>query len=154
MAFTQPSGVLPYFPHVAPIGGIDSAVFQPSERLEFQLRDLNGAATLLTQLASRGNTLVRAEALLRLARVQAKAGHIEQALATYRRLATRLSSVPLKRRSSLLSRFARVQLLADSHRDAAARTEARELLTDLQSGRFAVEGNLRVVRVRRAGSCR
>ena len=96
---TQPSGVLPYLPVSPPSVAVDSAVFQPSELLEFQLRDLNGAATLLTQLASRGNTPVRAEALLRLARVQAKAGHIEQALDTYRRLLTRLSSVPLKRRT-------------------------------------------------------
>ena len=135
---TQPSGVLPYLPVSPPSVAVDSAVFQPSELLEFQLRDLSGAATLLTQLASRGNTLVRAEALLRLARVQAKAGHIEQALATYRRLRDETLIGPAEAPYSLLSRFARVQLLADSNREAAARTEARELLTDLQSGRFAV----------------
>ena len=76
---TQPSGVLPYLPVSPPSVAVDSAVFQPSELLEFQLRDLNGAATLLTQLARRGNTLVRAEALLRLARVQAKARHVRAA---------------------------------------------------------------------------
>ena len=135
---TQPSGVLPYLPVSPPSVAVDSAVFQPSELLEFQLRDLNGAATLLTQLASRGNTLVRAEALLRLARVQAKARHIEQALDTYGRLRDETLIGPAEAPYSLLSRFARVQLLADSNREAAARTEARELLMDLQSGRFAV----------------
>ena len=135
---TQPSAVLPYLPVSPPSVAADSAVFQPSELLEFQLRDLNGAATLLTRLASQGNTLVRAEALLRLARVQAKAGHIEQALDTYRRLRDETLISPAEAPYSLLSRFARVQLLADSNREAAARTEARELLTDLQSGRFAV----------------
>src|SRR5688572_19887133 len=109
---TQPSGVLPYLPVSPPAVAVDSAVFQPSERLEFQLRDLHGAATLLTELASRGNALVRAEARLRLARVQAKAGHIEEALDTYRRLRDETLISPAEAPYSLLSRFARVQLLA------------------------------------------
>jgi hypothetical protein len=134
---TQPSGVLPYLPTSPPAAAVDSAVFHPSELLEFQTRDLKGAATLLTQLANQGNTLVRAEALLRLARVQAKAGHLEQALDTYTRLRDEGLIGPAEAPYSLLSRFARVQLLADSNRHAAARTEARELLTDLQSGRTA-----------------
>ena len=113
---TQPTGVLPYLP-VSPLSvAVDSAVFQPSELLEFQLRDLTGAATLLTELASRGNPLVRAEALLRLARVQAKAGHIEQALDTDSRLRDGTLIGPAEAPDPLVSRFARVQLLADSNR--------------------------------------
>jgi signal transduction histidine kinase len=135
---TEPAGVLPYLPISPPAAALDAAVFHPSELLEFQSRDLNGAATVLTQLASRGKTLVRAEALLRLARVQAKAGHIDQALATYTRLRDETLIGPADAPYSLLSRFARVELLADSNRQAAARTEARELLTDLQLGRFPV----------------
>jgi signal transduction histidine kinase len=135
---TQPSGALPYLPMSPPAAAVDSAVFHPSELLEFQTRDLKGAATLLTQLANQGNTLVRAEALLRLARVQAKAGHLEQALDTYTRLRDEGLIGPAEAPYSLLSRFARVQLLADSNRRAAARAEARELLADLQSGRFPV----------------
>jgi signal transduction histidine kinase len=135
---TQPSGVLPYLPMSPPAAAVDSAVFHPSELLEFQTRDLKGAATLLTQLANQGNTPVRAEALLRLARVQAKAGHLEQALDTYRRLRDESLIGPAEAPYSLLSRFARVQLLADSNRKAETRTEARELLEDLHSGRFPV----------------
>jgi signal transduction histidine kinase len=135
---TQPAGVLPYLPVSPPSVAVDAAIFQPSERLEFQLRDLHGAATLLTELAGRGQRLVRAEALLRLARVQAKAGHIDQALDTYRRLRDESLIGPAEAPYSLLSRFARVQLLADSNRQTAARQEARELLTDMQSARFAV----------------
>ena len=151
---TQPSGVLPYLPVSPPSVAIDSAVFQPSELLEFQLRDLNGAATLLTQLASRGNSLVRAEALLRLARVQAKAGHIEQALATYTRLRDETLIGPAEAPYSLLSRFARVQLLADSHRDGrgshgSARTPGGSAVGPLSRR----QGNLRMVRVRRAERC-
>src|SRR5918995_240490 len=94
--------------------------------------------SLLTPMAKQANALVRAEALLRLARVQAKAGHIDQALATYTRLRDESLIGPTEAPYSLLSRFARVQLLTASKRGAAARTEARELLADLQSGRFPV----------------
>ena len=134
---TQPSGVLPYLPAVPLAATFDPAVFAASDVLEFQSRDLAAAADQLATLARSRNGVVRAEALMRLARVQSKAGRVEQALETYAQLhdeqAIGLADAPY----ALVSRFARSQLLAPSEPDAAER-EAVALATDLQSGRFAV----------------
>ena len=134
---TQPSGVLPYLPATPLAARFDPSVFAASEVLEFQSRDLAAAAEQLASIARSRHGVVRAEALMRLARVQNKAGRVEQALDTYARLhdeqAIGLADAPY----ALVSRFARSQLLA-SAQPAAAEREAVALAADLQSGRFAV----------------
>ncbi|HET9218154.1 MAG TPA: hypothetical protein VFR18_14310, partial [Terriglobia bacterium] len=83
---TQPAGKLLYYP-VSPLAGsVDPAVFRKSEFLEYQAADLDGAAALLTRLAEGKERQIRAEALLQLARVQSKSGHVQLALDTYGKL--------------------------------------------------------------------
>ena len=134
---TQPSGVLPYVPAIPLAAPFDPTVFAASDVLEFQSRDLAAAAEQLAGIALGRNGAVRAEALMRLARVQRKAGHVDLALDTYAQLhdeqAIGLADAPY----ALVSRFARSQLLAAAQ-PAAAEREAVALATDLQSGRFAV----------------
>jgi len=135
---TQPASLLPYLPAPPAAATLDPAPFLPAERLEFQSRDLAGASAALVPLVNSHNRLVRAEALLRLARVQSKAGEVDQALETYARLHDESLIGPAEAPYSLVSRFARSQLLDTSHRDTFARKEALELIADLHAGRFAV----------------
>ena len=135
---TQPSGLLPYLPAPPPAAVLDPAVFLHAEILEFQTQDLAAAASQLSRIARTSRGVVRAEALMRLARVQSKAGRVDQALESYALLkdehAIGMADAPY----SLVSRFASSQLLAGAQRTAAARQEATALMTDLRSGRFAV----------------
>jgi signal transduction histidine kinase len=134
---TQPSAVLPYLPAIPLGANVDPSVFAASDVLEFQSRDLAGAAAQLASIARSRAGVVRAEALMRLARVQSKAGRVDQALETYAQLhdeqAIGLADAPY----ALVSRFARSQLLA-AVQPAVAEREAVALAADLQSGRFAV----------------
>lgn len=133
----QPAGKLAYYPVPPSSQSIDSALFREAERLEFQANDLDAAAAALTQLAaSAREPLIRNESFLRLARVQSKSGKTAEALATYAKLANEDVMSPAEAPYSLLSRFARCQLLATSQQAQAATKEAASLLSDLESGRF------------------
>ena len=134
---TRPMGVLPYLPAAPPAAAVDTAVFAPSEVLEFQSRDLTGAAAQLTAIARGSQGVVRAEALMRLARVQRKAGRVDEALDAYAQLRDEQAIGPADAPYALVSRFARSQLLAAAQ-PAAAEREAGALAADLQAGRFAV----------------
>ena len=133
---TQPAGKLPYYPVSPPAASFDPAVFRESEFLEFQAADLGGAAALLTRLAESKERQIRAEALLQLARVQSKSGHVQLALDTYGKLRNETLMSRLEASYALLSRFARCQLLSKSRQETAARQEASELLSDLEAGHF------------------
>jgi len=134
---TRPVGVLPYLPTAPLAPGLDPAVFALSDVLEFQAGDLPGAAAKLTAIARGSRGVVRAEALMRLARVQSKAGRTDEALDTYAQLRDEQAIGPAEAPYALVSRFARNQLLATAQPVAAER-EAVALAADLQSGRFAV----------------
>jgi signal transduction histidine kinase len=134
---TRPSGVLPYLPTIPSPAALDPALFVSSEILEFQSHDLTRAAAQLAAIARRSGGAVRAEALLRLARVHNKAGRTDQALDIYAQLRDETAMGPAEAPYSLVSRFARTRLLAATQPDTAQR-EAVALATDLQSGRFAV----------------
>ncbi len=76
--------------------------------------------------------------MIGLARNLRRSGRVDEALAVYREAATvedaSVAGVPI----SLLARSARCELLAASGRGDDARTEARQLLDDLQHGRWAI----------------
>ena len=134
---TQPSGVLPYLPALPLIPNFDPSVFAASDVLEFQSRDLAAAAEQLAGIARSRSGVVRAEALIRLARVQTKTGRVDQALDTYAMLRDEPAIGLVDAPYSLVSRFARSQLLGAAQ-PAAAEREAAALAADLQAGRFAV----------------
>jgi len=134
----QPSGSLLYSP-VPPLpDSFDPALFAPAARLEFQASDLNTARAALGTLTENKDPAVRAEALLRLARVQAKRGERKEALATYSKL-TNENRVSLADASyALLSRFARCELLLSSNQQALASGEAAALIEALDSGTWRI----------------
>ena len=117
---------------------VDTEIFAEAERLEFQTSDLRAARNALSTFASSTDPRVRAEALLRLARVASKSGDVSEALANYAKIADETSLSPLGAPYGLLSRFARCQLLANAHQEAAARPEAVQLAASLQSGRWRI----------------
>ena len=128
------------------------------ERLEFRERDLSGAATAYRAHASDRNSIVRAAALLRLARVLAKAGLSDEALRTYDRLES-LDTVSVHGLpAALLARHARLGLLQSRGRTSEARIEADSLLARLVAGRWRLSRggfefyHEETLRARRAGA--
>jgi signal transduction histidine kinase len=132
---TRPAAVLPYHPVSPRSASIDYELFQPAERLELQANDLKGAAALLLPLTRHRSAAIRAEALMQLARVQRKSGDVADALDTYARLTDIALVGPAEVPYALVSRVARCELLVQSNA-AAAQTEARSLLGELEAGRF------------------
>ncbi|MDQ1474560.1 MAG: two-component system, OmpR family, phosphate regulon sensor histidine kinase PhoR [Bryobacterales bacterium] len=106
--------------------------FAAAEDLEFGALDYAAAAKRFHALSKAANPTVRAEALLRAARNERKAGQAHAALATYARLAaigaTSLNGEP----AELVARHARLSLLPE----AAREQEAAALWRDLDAGRW------------------
>lgn len=82
-----PPGGLAFLPLENPVRGADNQIFAEMERDEFQRNDWRRAATDYQRMAASRDVNVRAGALVRLARVQAKAGLTNAARESYRSLA-------------------------------------------------------------------
>src|SRR5437870_5053510 len=134
----QHRGQLLYRPAVPSAELLDAALFAEAEKLEFQTSDFKTARAALSALTMHQDGLVRAEALLRLARVQSKSGQTSEALNTYAKLANENRMSSSEAPYALLSRFARCELLAASHQEAAAKQEASLLVASLESGEWPV----------------
>ena len=134
----QPRGQLLYRPAVPSAELLDVALFAETEKLEFQTSDFKTARAALSALTMHQDGLVRAEALLRLARVQNKSGQTSEALNTYAKLANENRMSSSEAPYALLSRFARCELLAASHQETAAKQEASLLVASLESGEWPV----------------
>jgi two-component system, OmpR family, phosphate regulon sensor histidine kinase PhoR len=133
----QPAGQLLYYPVAPSSGAFEADLFSEANKLEFQTQDLKGAAAACSVLTANKSPMVRAEALLRLARIQNKSGQLQESIATYEKLNDEQRISPLAGEPyGLLSRFQRVQLLANSHRESSARQAALALKTDLESGQW------------------
>jgi hypothetical protein len=103
----RPSGIeayprdrLLYLPAIPPINrpAEPTAPFEAGEALEFRATNYQGAAAAFRALSTSPSTVVRAGALLRLARTLRKAGRADEALRVYADLAhipdARLSGLP------------------------------------------------------------
>ena len=134
----QPRGQLLYRPAAPPLELLDAALVAEADKLEFQTSDFKTARAALSALTMHQDGLVRAEALLRLARVQSKSGQKPEALNTYAKLANENRMSPSEAPYALLSRFARCELLAALHQEAAAKQEASLLVAGLESGEWPV----------------
>jgi len=134
----QPRGQLLYRPAAPPFELLDAALFAEADKLEFQTSDLKTARAALSALTMHQDGLVRAEALLRLAGVQSKSGQKSEALNTYAKLANENRMSQLEAPYALLSRFARCELPAASHQEAAAKQEASLLVGSLESGEWPI----------------
>ncbi len=132
------SGIrLPFYPAAPPTPDVD-AEFVEASRLELRDGNLPAATVELTALAASPSVHVRAEALLRLARVVARRGEPERALATLEELEKLDAAVAGGVPAGLAARRRRVVLLQDLGRTDEAGREAAGLAVDLASGRWVV----------------
>ena len=134
-----PSQRLLHYPALPAPEEPETQPFKTGESLEFRDRDFAGAIAYFQQLArayESGDEMIRAGALLRLARNQRKAGLLDAALATYRELGAAgpvsVSGWP----AELVALRARCDLLERLGRDAELRVEAQGLEADLYGGRW------------------
>jgi len=131
-----PNGRLFYYPVTTSAPEPVASVFAQGEALEFRRRDLTGAARAYRGIAQSSDSLVRAGALLRLARTERKAGRLDAALAAYDDLAT-LGSRPVGGLpAELVARHASLSVLDGMTRADDPERGARELYDDLHAGRW------------------
>jgi len=134
----QPPGQLVYLPAVPPSAPLDDFLFSEATKLEFQSRDMNAAKVALSELTRQPK--VRAEALLRLARIQKKSGQINEALGSYAKLSDEKTMSPgLEAPYGLLSRLQRAELFKEFGKTADAQAEARALIGTLDAGEWAID---------------
>jgi signal transduction histidine kinase len=133
-----PSGRIPYYPVTNPLPEPDARAFARGEALEFRVRDLVGAASAYRRMAESSDATIRAGALLRLARVERKAGRVDAALQAYDSLAM-LGSVAVNGLpAELVARQARLSSLDRLRREDELKRQAAALVRDLNAGRWHV----------------
>ncbi len=134
-----PAGRLPYYPIIPARPEPDPRAFAEGEALEFRQRDLAGAANVYRRVARSTDPAVRAGALLRLARIERKAGRHAAALATYDELAqldgTAVGGLP----AELVARHARLAVLDSARQPDELRREANGLRADVETGRWRLD---------------
>ena len=134
-----PAGRLVYHPTLPDPPGFPPNTFAEGERLEFQTHQYARAITAFRRQATSADLRIRAGALLRLARVQRKAGQTHDALSTYDELAglgpTPVEGLP----AELLARHARCAVLATQGRLADLRRETERLYKQLLSGAWTID---------------
>jgi signal transduction histidine kinase len=132
----HPSARLLYYPFTTPVREPDASVFARGETLEFRGRDLAAAAQAYRRLAQSPDSLVRAAALLRLARAERKAEHLDAALDAYKELAslgnTEVGSLP----AELVARHACLSIVEQLHGPDDLQCDAEALSKDLHAARW------------------
>jgi signal transduction histidine kinase len=136
----DPRARLLYYPATSPSRSEPSgAVFASAEALEFQRQNYSAAISALAPLAQSRDSLIRAGALLRLARNHRKNQQPDRALAAYDDL-SKLGNLPVGGvPAELLAREARCALLAESKRAVELLREATALQGDLTRGRWRLD---------------
>ncbi len=133
-----PKGRLVYHPALPDSPGLPPDTFAEGERLEFRTREHDQAIATFRRQAVSTDLQTRAGALLRVARVQRKAGRFQDALATYDELGV-LGAVPVESLpAELLARHARCAVLASQGRLADLRTETERLQELLLAGAWTI----------------
>ena len=131
---TFPSRPLLFRPELSAARAYDEHLFDTADELELRENQYGKATAELESLERR--PAMRAEALLRLARIEHKTGKWDEALKTYAQLASRpeltLSGSPY----ALLAAAARCRILREVGRNQQAISEAEALRTALLEGRW------------------
>ncbi len=136
---THPAGRLLYYPFSPQVRESPTTVFDAGETLEFRQQDYVGAIAAFRALARSKDPLIRAGALLRLARNLRKNNRIHDALTVYEDLAG-LGSIPVGGDpAELLARQARCELLKELDQFSELQREASSLDADLQKGRWPLD---------------
>jgi two-component system phosphate regulon sensor histidine kinase PhoR len=133
---TIPPGRLLYYPVAPQDREAPEAPFLAGERLEFNQRDYAGAIKQFRSFGESKDPALRAGAQFRIARNQRKLGNIQQALATYDKLADYndvfFAGIP----AELAARQAQCILLDELDRKEDLHHKAESLSRDLENGRF------------------
>ena len=136
---TDPPDTLLYYPTVVASGSFDDREFLAADRIEFLEKDDTQLSRVLGDIARTGNEYARAEARLRLARVQVRQGRVPDALNTYNELRdSDLISPRLDVPYALLARIERCRLLLAAKRSDTLTAELAELRRGLRSGRWVI----------------
>lgn len=135
----NPPDRLLYYPLAALSPALPTAPFLEGEALEFGRRDTAAATALFRRLADSHDPIIRAGALLRLARTLRTSGRHDEALAVYARMA-QLGAVPVSAGpAELVARRAQSELLLALGRREAAEAETKSLLADLHSVKWKLD---------------
>ena len=137
---TDPPNVLLYYPMVVAAETFDERELAEADRLEFVARNDLQLTAVLRSIVRSGSRVMRAEALLRLARVQVRRRQIAEALDTYAELRDLdIVSPQLEVPYALVARVERCRLLLLAPKRAeAAEAEIADLRAGLRAGRWPV----------------
>ena len=130
---------LPYYPSVAPPHEASKEVFTAAEAAEFRQTDPSQAIAQYRPLASSKDPSIRAEGLMRLARVLRAHGQIREALAVYGDLANMGSTSVAGDPAELVARRQRAVLLDASGDTHEATAEREALATILAEGHYTLD---------------
>jgi anti-sigma regulatory factor (Ser/Thr protein kinase) len=133
------AGPVPYLPGPPPSpDGPDDAAFADAEVLEFIMGDLAGAAARYARFAGADDSVLRAGALMRAARVARKRAAPDAALTAYAELEALDRVLVDGLPAGLVARAGRMTVFDDEGRTAELEAEASALLADLQHGRWPI----------------
>ena len=147
----SPRGRIAFLPTAPAMRQVPNDVFQEGESLEFRRGNRAAAIREYRRLAQSSHAGVRGGALLRLGRNLSAIGQFEEASAVYTQLESiddiAEAGVPL----GLAAAWARCALLNETRQTNALSAAARNLLHDLETGRWAVTGATYLTYVADAG---
>ena len=133
-------GAVPFLPVGPESENPSSAELDEAAALEFGMRNLGAAAIAYRRAVNSPSPVVRANALLALARVLRQAGDKPGALATYALLEEFDAVVIDGRPSALIASMGRCRVLEESGQRDELTREATRLRAELARGRWAIAG--------------
>jgi len=136
---TAPHGRLLYYPVIPRAPEASLKVFEAGEDLEFRLQNYAGAITAFSALALSKDPLIRAGALVRLARNLRKNKQMNDALEVYEELVLLGSTPTCGDPAELVARQARCSLLNELNQLSELQHAAESLNADLQQGRWQLD---------------
>jgi signal transduction histidine kinase len=133
----HPAAHLTYYPMLPSQPEAPSEVFAAADTIEFRDKDPGRAVSVLGEPSRSSNPLIRAEALLRIARNLRTAGRWKDAVTAYEQLANVQNvEVPPGIPADLAARGALAALFDEHHDDAHLAREAETLYTNLHNGHW------------------
>jgi signal transduction histidine kinase len=133
------AGPLLYLPFTPDLPEPPAEPFAEADRAEFQAGDIARSLEVCTHLATSSAVAIRAGALLRIARLHHKAGHLDQALLAWNQLAAIDAVAIAGEPAGLTARRARCRALEQAKRNTELRQEANQLLSELYSARWPLD---------------
>lgn len=134
----HPQGRITFYPDDRSAMASPSTAFTRGESLEFRTRDYVSAAGSYQRLTRSADSVIRAGAMVRLARVLRKANQLDSALSVYRGLSELESVAVGGLPSGLVGRFGELSVLAELDSTDVLREGAEALVDLLGTGRWRI----------------